>query len=573
MKLLVQILQKGIKEKETTLSECQADFVNIKKKIDQILVGKQQREIQMKQQELQNVKLDEQVRDLQKLKSSLQLEVYNLKKKLTESDKDHNKELNKVKSIITSFEKDKKAAEDQRDQYCQVLASLRSTLDQEKILTSNLQRNLGEKVSEINSQRESINSLKLEVKDVTNRNELKLAQLASTESELAKCTEINKKMSIQLDEIQLKLKKKKLLVKKLEQKNYDRKKKLKRCQQNLEEKYVKLTDKYKNTIDVLKVAQERRKQKLKQKVDVNTIKIVLQNEDSDLLVKSGMPNLKTKTSFSNIDSSESTKPISELDQSHEDTEFSLQDKELSIEETDHSIGEYDNPSKELDYNEIYYDEKESMLQLLDDNIPVNETGNSTLDLVNETLRNLYEVSNDTVEDTSAFEDSRLQGLEITNILMDDMIQSVIKDSEEHTLLVDIVEDFLKNDLLDDVAQVCIKDTSKLEPETSSSLNSSFSETSRRSPTDEYQQFKFKVADTVKKCLKTFYNNEYQFGKFRIVSEEHFTDLCRNFSHRFREELKDSHVAFSGSIFGLELTPDHEMYIKQQIDFKLDNLQQ
>ena len=139
--------------------------------------------------------MDEQVRDLQKLKSSLQLEVYNLKKKLTESEKDHNKEMNQVKSIITSFEKDKKAAEDQRDQYCQVLASLRSTLDQEKILTSNLQRNLGEKVSQINCQRESINSLKLEVKDVTNRNELKLAQLASTESELAKSTEINKKMS------------------------------------------------------------------------------------------------------------------------------------------------------------------------------------------------------------------------------------------------------------------------------------------------------------------------------------------------------------------------------------------
>merc|ERR1719348_115552 len=469
-----------------------------------------------------------------------------------------------------NIEKEKIAAEDQRDQYCQVLASLRSSLDQEKILSSNLQRNLGEKVSEINSQRESINSLKLEVKDVTNRNELKLAQLASTESELAKCTEINKKMSIQLDEIQLKLKKKKLLVKKLEQKNYDRKKKLKRCQQNLEEKYVKLTDKYKNTIDVLKVAQERRKQKLKQKVDVNTIKIVLHNEDSDLLVKSGMPNLKTKTS-SNIDSSESIKPINELDQSHEDTEFSLQGKEVSIAETDLSIDEYDTPPKELDYNEIYYDENESML--LDDDNPMNETGNSTLDLVNETLRNLYEVSNDTVEDTPAFEDSRLQGLEITNILMDDMIQSVIKDSEEHTLLVDIVEDFLKNDLLDDVAQVCIKDTSKLEPETSSSLNSSFSETSRRSPTDEYQQFKFKVADTVKKCLKTFYNNEYQFGKFRIVNEEHFTDLCRSFSHRFREELKDSHVAFSGSISGLELTPDHEMYIKQQIDFKLDNLQQ
>ena len=103
----------------------------------EILVGKQQREIQIKQQEIQNVKMDEQVRDLQKLKSSLQLEVYNLKKKLTESEKDHNKELNKVKSIITSFEKDKKAAENQRDQYCHVLASLRSTLDQEKILTSN----------------------------------------------------------------------------------------------------------------------------------------------------------------------------------------------------------------------------------------------------------------------------------------------------------------------------------------------------------------------------------------------------------------------------------------------------
>merc|ERR1712098_151730 len=125
-------------EKENALTTCKDDMENIKKKIELFLVGKDQRDIQIKQQERKNAKLEEQVNDLQKSKSSIQLEVYTLKKKLSESEKDHYKEMNKVTTMSKDIEKEKIAAEDQRDQYCKVLTSLRSTLDQEKILTSKL---------------------------------------------------------------------------------------------------------------------------------------------------------------------------------------------------------------------------------------------------------------------------------------------------------------------------------------------------------------------------------------------------------------------------------------------------
>ena len=92
--------------------------------------------------------------------------------------------------------------------------------------------------------------------------------------------------------------------------------------------------------------------------------------------------------------------------------------------------------------------------------------------------------------------------------------------------------------------------------------------------EEYQAFIFSVAESVKKSLFKYYNqHEAPIGQFRIVSEEQFIELCRSFSRQFRQELKDSHVAFVGDTKGLSLTPDHRMYIQQQIDIKLENLQQ
>jgi len=224
--------------------------------------------------------------------------------------------------------------------------------------------------------------------------------------------------------------------------------------------------------------------------------------------------------------------------------------------------------KDIDFSDIPYKNEN-----LNDSDSVNETGTSTLDLVNETLRSLFEVSN-LLEDNPNVEsnpvDSKHDSSEISSMIMEEVLEDVFNDAEEHALLVDIVKDFLENDVLDAIIR---DDKSKIEPEPLLSLSSSFTETFGRSPMDEYQEFKFSVTDTVKKCLKIYYNNVTSFGQFRIVSEEHFTELCRSFSHRFREELKDSHVAFTGSISGLKLTPDHEMYIKQQIDIKLDTLQE
>ena len=61
-----------------------------------------------------------------------------------------------------------------------------------------------------------------------------------------------KKYETDIEQINAKLRKKKSQIKKLEHKNYEKKRMLKRCHQSYEGKYKELTNKHKETITVLK---------------------------------------------------------------------------------------------------------------------------------------------------------------------------------------------------------------------------------------------------------------------------------------------------------------------------------
>ena len=92
--------------------------------------------------------------------------------------------------------------------------------------------------------------------------------------------------------------------------------------------------------------------------------------------------------------------------------------------------------------------------------------------------------------------------------------------------------------------------------------------------EEYQAFIYEVTETVRNCLHQYFNFlEAPIGQYRIKDEREFTDLCRDFSRKYREELKSSHIAFTGALAGISLTPDHKMYIRGQIDFQLEIKQQ
>ena len=92
--------------------------------------------------------------------------------------------------------------------------------------------------------------------------------------------------------------------------------------------------------------------------------------------------------------------------------------------------------------------------------------------------------------------------------------------------------------------------------------------------EEYQAFIYDVTETVRNCLHQYFNNPgAPTGQYRIVNDKEFTDLCRDFSRKYREELRSSHIAFRGDLAGISLTPDHKMYIRGQIDFQLEMRQQ
>jgi len=90
---------------------------------------------------------------------------------------------------------------------------------------------------------------------------------------------------------------------------------------------------------------------------------------------------------------------------------------------------------------------------------------------------------------------------------------------------------------------------------------------------DIKEFKFKVRNSVESSLMYYYNNpEAPLGEYKIKDKEQFGILCKMLSHKFRAEIKESFLAFSGSCRGISLTPDNKWFIKHQIDMFLDNLQ-
>ena len=458
-------------------------------------------------------------------------------------------ETTSLKAAKEHLEKMNEGLEEQKDQYIKVLEGLRKSSEKNQELIANLQIDLESKTKEFNNICEEYENIKIQL-DVSNELvanlkfdlncQVKLLASEKTNELKSKLSEskalvtslnldmINKEREISekisemeiemenlkqkyesdVDQINARLKKKKSQVKTLEHKNYEKKQKLKRCQRGYEEKIKELTDKYKTCIAVLKQAQERRQKKKGHEEEKAADKTLDYSEICNTL--------EDTLSRNTLPETETSKALVN-DAQRVDTEEPLL---ASSEEEDHG-------------RDASLSEREVCNQA-DDLLPKKVTGEI-----------LYEVM---IKD-------KIESEQVVKCLLDEILCH--KDFDRQEIFRQVSG--IKNEFVDSTLKLVD--------------NSANSEVASPSVPDyeQYQHFIFAVADTVRRCLRHYYNNEAPrpIGQYRIVDENEFTELCRDFSRKFREELRSSHINFTGHLAGILLTSDNRRYIRDQIDFQLD----
>ena len=62
------------------------------------------------------------------------------------------------------------------------------------------------------------------------------------------------------------------------------------------------------------------------------------------------------------------------------------------------------------------------------------------------------------------------------------------------------------------------------------------------------------------------------GEVKIINYAEYREMAKSFSHRLRNEIKESYEAFhNGSLDGITFTRDNQHYVKTVIEVELDKM--
>ena len=168
------------------------------------------------------------------------------------------------------------------------------------------------------------------------------------------------------------------------------------------------------------------------------------------------------------------------------------------------------------------------------------------------------------EQDKVHNDKDLKPLDV-NLTCDDVSDTIgnqyVSPSQSYDTDVDLnetdelqkIQEFLENT---EIAGNIIEDMISNAIEDQSPISASNTEKVR----EDIHEFYCNIRDAVRHSLLKYYQQEGGVRKFRILSETHFSELCRKFSHQFREELKHSYIG-AGTI----LSEDDKLYISNHID--------
>jgi len=103
--------------------------------------------------------------------------------------------------------------------------------------------------------------------------------------------------------------------------------------------------------------------------------------------------------------------------------------------------------------------------------------------------------------------------------------------------------------------------------TSSKTVSTSTTTMERSVSEEIDRLHRKVANKVMKCLNKYYHaaEEFDSNHHKIGSPEEYTRLAKQFSHQLRRKIKESYEAYNSTLEGIQLTGDHEQFIRTEVE--------
>merc|ERR1712179_192872 len=92
-------------------------------------------------------------------------------------------------------------------------------------------------------------------------------------------------------------------------------------------------------------------------------------------------------------------------------------------------------------------------------------------------------------------------------------------------------------------------------------------TMERSASEEIDRLHRKVANKVMKCLNKYYHaaEEFDSNHHKIGSPEEYTRLAKQFSHQLRRKIKESYEAYNSTLEGIQLTGDHEQFIRTEVE--------
>jgi len=103
--------------------------------------------------------------------------------------------------------------------------------------------------------------------------------------------------------------------------------------------------------------------------------------------------------------------------------------------------------------------------------------------------------------------------------------------------------------------------------TTSSRTVSTTTNKEKSVSEEVDRLHRKVANKVMKSLNKYYPGAEEFdpNHHKIGSPEEYTRLAKQFSHQLRRKIKESYEAYNSTLEGIQLTGDHEQFIRTEVE--------
>jgi len=93
--------------------------------------------------------------------------------------------------------------------------------------------------------------------------------------------------------------------------------------------------------------------------------------------------------------------------------------------------------------------------------------------------------------------------------------------------------------------------------------------------DDVKRLHCRVAHSVKSAMNKYFpgSEDFERKQYKIDTEELYTRLAKKLSHKLREKIKESYKAMNNinSLEGIQFTPDHEGFIKVEVDSYFEDL--